>query len=161
MLSVLQIELMWIMFFIKLRIWAWFNSTEINGRLSIHLNEAESTLVTLECKPLHSFCLTEGICYFQKSLRMILPHYKLVKSGQEKRMYIHEGISIWKFLMSIANIYKLTLLYFSVFQVYLHTKWITFLNLSSKTSEGIDREVMCICGICAKNWSVAAFCILI
>lgn len=100
------------MFFIKLRIWAWFNSTEINGSLSIHLNEAESTFITLECKTLQSFSLTEGICYFQKSLRAILPHEKLVKSGQEKRTHIHEGISIWKCLMSVGNINILSLLYF-------------------------------------------------
>lgn len=115
LLSVLQTELMrvmWIMFFSKLRIWAWFSSAEINGSLSIHLNEAASTFPTLQCKTRRSSCLIEGIRSFQKSLRTILSHQKSVLTGQEKRTYIHEGISIREFLMSGGNT-NISLLLFS------------------------------------------------
>lgn len=74
LLSVSQTELMrvmWIMFFIRLRIWAWFNSTEINGSLSIHLNEPKSAFVTSKCKTLCSFCLTEVSAVFRRVLGQI------------------------------------------------------------------------------------------
>lgn len=142
------------MFFIKLRIWAWINSTEINGSLSLHLNEAESTFITLDCKSLHSLCLTEGIHHFQKSTKdyCTTPKMSKIRSG-EKNVYPQGHFSME--IPYVNRKYKdITLsLLFSGLPSYQLDE--VFLNVIWKNSEYIAREVMHVCRIHARNWSIA------
>lgn len=137
LLSVLQTELMrvmWIMFFSKLRIWAWFSSAEINGSLSIHLNEAASTFPTLECKTL---LLPQRYLLFSEEPKdsFTTPKISPNRSGEK-------NIHPWgHFHMRIPYVRRKFLHILTLFFQGPLSKWIIFLNTIWKTSQGTEREI--------------------